>query len=170
MSLFMSAHSPGATNTKSNHIRLLCNHVLLLAGGPPWAYLPVSKVSACLPTSFEVPNGSSSAHFKAITFGGLTFCAMAGYEGELGKGTFYDDSVGSFEHDLVSALDDGVRHTVNVALAQAIQLIKHHLLDYAEQQGWDPQSSNQEEMQFSQDPTGSSSVANPHQADFEQLV
>ncbi|KAJ1167130.1 hypothetical protein NDU88_007523 [Pleurodeles waltl] len=94
---------------------------------------------------------------------------MAGYEGESGEGTFYDDSVGSFEQDLVYALDVGVRHTVNVALAQAIQLIKHHLLGFAEQQGWVPQSSSQEELPFLHD-TGSSSVANPHQADFEQLV
>ncbi|KAJ1172447.1 hypothetical protein NDU88_004294 [Pleurodeles waltl] len=58
---------------------------------------------------------------------------------------------------------------VSVALAQAIQPIKHHLLGFAEQQGWVPQSSSQEELQFSQD-TGSSSVANSHQVDFEQLV
>ncbi|KAJ1193411.1 hypothetical protein NDU88_002709 [Pleurodeles waltl] len=94
---------------------------------------------------------------------------MAGYEGEMGEGTFYDDSVGSFEHDFVYALDAGVWHTVNVALALAIQPINHHLLGFAEQQGWVPQFSSQEELPFSQD-TGSSSVANPHQSDFEQLV
>ncbi|KAJ1109989.1 hypothetical protein NDU88_007345 [Pleurodeles waltl] len=94
---------------------------------------------------------------------------MAGYEGDLGEGTFYDDSVGSFEHDLIHALDAGVRHTVNVALAQAIQPIEHHLLGFAEQQGWVPQSSGQAELPFSQD-SGSGSGANPHQADFEQLV
>ncbi|KAJ1123963.1 hypothetical protein NDU88_002430 [Pleurodeles waltl] len=70
--------------------------------------------------------------------------AVAGYEGESGKVTFYDDSVGSFEHDLVYACDAGVRHTVNAALAQAIQTIKHHLFGFAEQQGWVPQSSSQE--------------------------
>ncbi|KAJ1104210.1 hypothetical protein NDU88_001622 [Pleurodeles waltl] len=95
---------------------------------------------------------------------------MADYEEESGEGTFYDDSVVSFEQDLVYALDAGVRHAVNMALAQAIQPIKHYLLGFAEQQGWVPQSSSQEELPFSQDPTDSSSVANPHQADFEQLV
>ncbi|KAJ1102425.1 hypothetical protein NDU88_007475 [Pleurodeles waltl] len=94
---------------------------------------------------------------------------MAGYEGESGEGTFYDDSVGSFEHDLVYALNAGVRHTVNVALAQALQPIKHHLLGFAEQQSWVPHSSSQEELPFSQD-SSSGSGANPHQADFEQLV
>ncbi|KAJ1130189.1 hypothetical protein NDU88_008545 [Pleurodeles waltl] len=95
---------------------------------------------------------------------------MAGYEGESGESTFYDDSVGLFEHDFVYAFDAGVQHSVNVALAQAIQLIKYHFLGFAEQQGWVPQSSSQEELPFLQDPTDSSSVANPHQADFEQLV
>ncbi|KAJ1098944.1 hypothetical protein NDU88_004051 [Pleurodeles waltl] len=42
-------------------------------------------------------------------------------------------------------------------------------MGFAEQQGWVPQSSSQEELPFSQD-AGSGSGANPHQADFEQLV
>ncbi|KAJ1213132.1 hypothetical protein NDU88_000771 [Pleurodeles waltl] len=95
---------------------------------------------------------------------------MASNEGESGEGTFYDDSVRSFEQDLVYALDAGVRHTINVALDQAIQLIKHHLLGVAEQQGGVPQSSSQEALLVSQDPTSSSSVANPKKTDFQQLV
>ncbi|KAJ1128298.1 hypothetical protein NDU88_006677 [Pleurodeles waltl] len=94
---------------------------------------------------------------------------MAGYKGDSGEGTFYDDPDGSFEQDLVYALNAGVRHTVNVALAQAIQPIKHHLLGFAEQQGWMPHSRCQEELPFSRDPS-SASDANPHQADFDQLL
>ncbi|KAJ1123339.1 hypothetical protein NDU88_001810 [Pleurodeles waltl] len=93
--------------------------------------------------------------------------SIDGSEGDLGEGTFYDDSLGSFEHDLVYAFDAGVRHAVNVALAQAIQPIKHHLSGFAEQHGWVPQTSSQEELPFSQ---VSGLGANPHQADFEQLV
>ncbi|KAJ1135053.1 hypothetical protein NDU88_001508 [Pleurodeles waltl] len=94
---------------------------------------------------------------------------MDGYEGESGKVTFYDDSVGSFERDLVYALDAGVRHTVNVALDKATQTIKHLLMGFTDQQGWVPHCSSQEELPFSQDPSGSSSVANPHQADLNKL-
>ncbi|KAJ1125353.1 hypothetical protein NDU88_003785 [Pleurodeles waltl] len=94
---------------------------------------------------------------------------MAGYKGDSGEGIFYDDPDGSFEQALVYALDAGVRHTVNVALAQAIQPIKHHLLGFAEQQGWMSHSRIQEELPFSQDPS-SAFDANLHQADFDQLL
>ncbi|KAJ1168248.1 hypothetical protein NDU88_000195 [Pleurodeles waltl] len=94
---------------------------------------------------------------------------MAGYREDSGEGTFYDDPDGFFEQDLVYALNAGVRHTVNVALAQAIQPIKNYLLGFAEQQGWMPHSHSQEELPFSQD-LSSASDANPHQADFDQLL
>ncbi|KAJ1101211.1 hypothetical protein NDU88_006283 [Pleurodeles waltl] len=61
---------------------------------------------------------------------------MAGYEDQADDGYYLDEPAGSFEQDLVYALDAGVRHTVNQALAQAIKPIKHHLLGFAEQQGW----------------------------------
>ncbi|KAJ1099691.1 hypothetical protein NDU88_004790 [Pleurodeles waltl] len=62
--------------------------------------------------------------------------SMAGYEDQADDGYYLDEPGGSFEQDLVYALDAGVRHTVNQALAQAIKPIKHHLLGFAEQQGW----------------------------------
>ncbi|KAJ1135045.1 hypothetical protein NDU88_001490 [Pleurodeles waltl] len=73
------------------------------------------------------------------------------------------------QQDLVYAPDAGVRHTVNVALDKATQTIKHLLLGFTDQQGWVPHCSSQEELPFSQDPSGSSSVANPHQADLNKL-
>ncbi|KAJ1082676.1 hypothetical protein NDU88_002841 [Pleurodeles waltl] len=94
---------------------------------------------------------------------------MAGYRGHSREGTLYDDPDGSFQQDLVYALNAGVRHTVNVALTQVIQPIKHHLLGFAEQQGWMPHPRSQEELPFSQDPS-SASDANPHEADFDQLL
>ncbi|KAJ1177952.1 hypothetical protein NDU88_003203 [Pleurodeles waltl] len=97
---------------------------------------------------------------------------MAGYEEDSGEGTYYDDSVGPFEQDLVYALDAGARHTVNLALAHAVQPIKHHLLGFAEQQGRTQNSASRsyEELPFSQDPSGSNSDANPHLEDFEQMA
>ncbi|KAJ1112808.1 hypothetical protein NDU88_001069 [Pleurodeles waltl] len=81
---------------------------------------------------------------------------------------YYDDSVWSFEQDLVCALDSGIRHTVNVALAKAIQPIKQYFFDFDEQQGWIPGklSSSSEEASVLQGSAGSISD-NP---DFEQLV
>ncbi|KAJ1089360.1 hypothetical protein NDU88_002511 [Pleurodeles waltl] len=61
---------------------------------------------------------------------------MPGYEDQADDGYYLDEPAGSFEQDLVYALDAGVRHTVNQALTQAIRPIKHHLLGFAEQQGW----------------------------------
>ncbi|KAJ1175012.1 hypothetical protein NDU88_000303 [Pleurodeles waltl] len=61
---------------------------------------------------------------------------MAGYEDQADDGYYLVEPAGSFEQYLVYALDAGVRHTVNQALAQAIKPIKHHLLGFAEQQGW----------------------------------
>ncbi|KAJ1146577.1 hypothetical protein NDU88_012843 [Pleurodeles waltl] len=90
---------------------------------------------------------------------------------ESGEGPYYDDSVGSFEQDLVYALDSGVRHTVNVALAKAIQPIEQHLFDFTEQQGSisGNLSSGSEVPSVLQGFAGSISD-NPHVADFEQFV
>ncbi|KAJ1139406.1 hypothetical protein NDU88_005779 [Pleurodeles waltl] len=83
-----------------------------------------------------------------------------------------DDSAGSFEQDLVYALDAGVRHTVNQALAQAIRPIKHHLLGFAEQQGWVAPSGIQTviEPSLSGGFQTLKQSTNPHTADFESLI
>ncbi|KAJ1116608.1 hypothetical protein NDU88_004814 [Pleurodeles waltl] len=60
---------------------------------------------------------------------------MDAYDDQGGDEYYVDDPAGSFEHDRVYALDAGVRHTVNQALAQAIRPIKQHLIGFAEQQG-----------------------------------
>ncbi|KAJ1185900.1 hypothetical protein NDU88_002686 [Pleurodeles waltl] len=97
---------------------------------------------------------------------------MAGYEDQAGEKYYLDDSAGSFEQDLVYALDAGVRHTVNQALAQPIRPIKHHLIGFAEQQGWVAPSG----VQFIIEPSlsgGSQSIKqshNPHSVDFESLI
>ncbi|KAJ1164302.1 hypothetical protein NDU88_004747 [Pleurodeles waltl] len=74
--------------------------------------------------------------FLFLAFVRLLSVYMAGFEDQAGEEYYSDDSAGSFEQDLVYALDAGVRHTVNQALAQAIRPIKHHLIGFAEQQGW----------------------------------
>ncbi|KAJ1197305.1 hypothetical protein NDU88_001165 [Pleurodeles waltl] len=61
---------------------------------------------------------------------------MAAYDDQGSDEYYEDDPSGSFEQDLVYALDAGVRYTVNQALAQAIRPIKHHLIGFAEQQEW----------------------------------
>ncbi|KAJ1135246.1 hypothetical protein NDU88_001690 [Pleurodeles waltl] len=68
---------------------------------------------------------------------------MAAHEDQGGDEYYVDDPKGSFEQDLVYALDADVRHTVNQALAQAIRPIKHHLIGFAEQQGWVDLSGSQ---------------------------
>ncbi|KAJ1181241.1 hypothetical protein NDU88_006449 [Pleurodeles waltl] len=62
--------------------------------------------------------------------------SMAGYEDQANDEYYLEDSAGSSEQDLVYALDAGVRHTVNQALAQAIRPTKHHLIGFEEQQRW----------------------------------
>ncbi|KAJ1096407.1 hypothetical protein NDU88_001549 [Pleurodeles waltl] len=57
------------------------------------------------------------------------------YEDRRGDEYYVDDPAGSFEQDLVYALDAGVCHTVNQALAQAIRPIKHNLIGFAKQKG-----------------------------------
>ncbi|XP_078518076.1 uncharacterized protein LOC144782573 [Lissotriton helveticus] len=75
---------------------------------------------------------------------------------------YYDEEPDeSFEYDLVDALDQGVRHSVNTALVHAIGPLKRHLSDYAQQQGWIPSSSTKH---------SSKSPRNPHKSDFMKLA
>ncbi|KAJ1179569.1 hypothetical protein NDU88_004803 [Pleurodeles waltl] len=97
---------------------------------------------------------------------------MAGYEDQANDEYYLEDSAGSFEQDLVYALDAGVRHTVNQALTQAIKPIKHHLIGFAEQQGWVAPSG----VQLIVEPSlygGFQSLQLshiPHSADLESLI
>ncbi|KAJ1152393.1 hypothetical protein NDU88_005168 [Pleurodeles waltl] len=98
--------------------------------------------------------------------------SIAGYEDLADDGYHLDEPAGSFEQDLVYALDAGVRHAVNQALAQAIKPIKHHLLGFAEQQGWVASSSIQSIMEpsLSASTQATKQSHNPHAADFESLI
>ncbi|KAJ1128199.1 hypothetical protein NDU88_006578 [Pleurodeles waltl] len=97
---------------------------------------------------------------------------MAGYNDQAGNEYYVDDPAGSFEQDLVYALDAGVRHTFNQALAQAIRPIKHHLLGFAEQQGWvaplDVQALTEPSLSGGSQTLKQST--NPHAADYESLI
>ncbi|KAJ1114648.1 hypothetical protein NDU88_002883 [Pleurodeles waltl] len=97
---------------------------------------------------------------------------MAGYDDQAEELYYLDDTTGSFDQDLVYALDAGVRHSVNQALAQAIQPIKHHLLGLVEQQGWVAPASAQPigESSLSASTQASKQVTNQHAADFESLI
>ncbi|KAJ1141613.1 hypothetical protein NDU88_007941 [Pleurodeles waltl] len=83
-----------------------------------------------------------------------------------------DDTAGSFDQYLVYALDAGVRHSVNQALAQAIQPIKHHLLGLVDQQGWVAPVGAPPigESPFSASTQAAKQSSNPHAADFESLI
>ncbi|KAJ1166442.1 hypothetical protein NDU88_006845 [Pleurodeles waltl] len=97
---------------------------------------------------------------------------MAGYGDQAEDEYYFEEPAGSFEQDLVYALDAGVRHTVNQALAHAIKPIKHHLLGFAEQQGWVAPLGVQSIMEPSLS-AGTQSIReshNPHSADFETLI
>ncbi|KAJ1201938.1 hypothetical protein NDU88_005742 [Pleurodeles waltl] len=85
---------------------------------------------------------------------------------------YVDDPAGSFEHDLFYALDAGVRHTVNQHLAQAFRPIKHHLIGFAEQQGWMAPSGAQAitEPFLSGISQALKQGNNPHAADFESFI
>ncbi|KAJ1209130.1 hypothetical protein NDU88_004508 [Pleurodeles waltl] len=97
---------------------------------------------------------------------------MAGYEDQADDGYYLDELANSFEQDLVYALDAGVRHTVNQALAQAIKPIKHHLLGFAEQRGWVAPSGIQPIMEppLPVNTQASKQSTIPHSADFESLI
>ncbi|KAJ1096362.1 hypothetical protein NDU88_001504 [Pleurodeles waltl] len=97
---------------------------------------------------------------------------MAGYDDQAKELYYLDETTGSFDQDLVYALDAGVRHSVNQALAQAIQPIKHHLLGLVEQQDWVAPASAQPigESFLSSSIQASKQVTNPHAADCESLI
>ncbi|KAJ1090519.1 hypothetical protein NDU88_003651 [Pleurodeles waltl] len=96
---------------------------------------------------------------------------MAGYEDQANDEYYLEDS-GPFEKDLVHALNAGVRHTVNQALAQAIKPIKHHLIGFAEQRGWVAPSGVQSivEPSLSGGFRSLQQSHNPHSADFQSLI
>ncbi|KAJ1191933.1 hypothetical protein NDU88_001246 [Pleurodeles waltl] len=97
---------------------------------------------------------------------------MAGYEDHADDGDYLDEPTGPFEQDLVYNLDAGVRHTVNQALAQVIKPIKHHLLGFAEHQGWVAPSGIQPIMEppLPMNTQASKHSTNPQSADFESLI
>ncbi|KAJ1120397.1 hypothetical protein NDU88_008567 [Pleurodeles waltl] len=97
---------------------------------------------------------------------------MAAYNDQVGDDYYVDDPAGSFEQDPVYALDAGVCHTVNQVLAQAIRPIKHHLIGFAEQQGWVASSGPQivEEPSLSVSLQAHKLDRNPHTADFGSLI
>ncbi|KAJ1200454.1 hypothetical protein NDU88_004278 [Pleurodeles waltl] len=96
---------------------------------------------------------------------------MAPYDDQGDDEYYVDDPAGSFEHDLVYALDAVVRHIVNQALAQATRPIKHHLIGAAEQQGWVAPSGAQAltEPSLSGGSQALKQGNNPHAVDFESL-
>ncbi|KAJ1088644.1 hypothetical protein NDU88_001800 [Pleurodeles waltl] len=97
---------------------------------------------------------------------------MAGYDDQAEELYYLDDTAGSFDQDLVYALDAGVRHSVNQALAQAIQPIKHHLLGLVDQQGWVAPVGALPigESSFSASTQATKQTPNTHAADFESLI
>ncbi|KAJ1141857.1 hypothetical protein NDU88_008185 [Pleurodeles waltl] len=97
---------------------------------------------------------------------------MAGYDDPAEELYYMDDTAGSFDQDLVYALDAGVRHSVNQALAQAIQPIKHHLLGLVDQQAWAApvSASTMEDPSFATIPQSEKQLSNPHAADFQSLI
>ncbi|KAJ1101569.1 hypothetical protein NDU88_006636 [Pleurodeles waltl] len=97
---------------------------------------------------------------------------MAGYDDPAEELYYMDDTAGSFDQDLVYALDAGVRHSVNQALVQAIQPIQHHLLGLVEQQAWAApgSASTLEDPSFATIPQSEKQLSNPHAADFQSLI
>ncbi|KAJ1135498.1 hypothetical protein NDU88_001937 [Pleurodeles waltl] len=97
---------------------------------------------------------------------------LAGYEHQADDAYYLDEPAGSFQQELVYALDAGVRHTVNQALAKATKPIKHHLIGFAEQQGWVAPSGVQSiiEPSLSDCTQSIKQNHNPHSADFENLT
>ncbi|KAJ1092606.1 hypothetical protein NDU88_005716 [Pleurodeles waltl] len=100
------------------------------------------------------------------------FFSTAGYDDQAQDLYYLDDTAGTFDQDLVYALDAGVRHSVNQALAQAIQPIKHHLLGLVDQQSWVAPGGTQPsgEPSFAASTQAPKQISNPHAADFESLL
>ncbi|KAJ1160649.1 hypothetical protein NDU88_001144 [Pleurodeles waltl] len=97
---------------------------------------------------------------------------MAGYDDQAKDLYYMDDAAGSFDQDLVYALEAGVRHSVNQALAQTIQPIKHHLLGLVDQQAWAAPVSAPiiGDSSFAANPQPAKQTSNPHSADFQSLI
>ncbi|KAJ1129982.1 hypothetical protein NDU88_008341 [Pleurodeles waltl] len=97
---------------------------------------------------------------------------MAGYDDQAEDLYYIDDTAGSFDQDLVYALDAGVRHSVNQALVQAIQPIKHHLLGLVDQQAWTAPvgAPSLGDSSFAAGPQPAKQPSNPHAADFQSLI
>ncbi|KAJ1135426.1 hypothetical protein NDU88_001866 [Pleurodeles waltl] len=97
---------------------------------------------------------------------------MAGYDDQAEELYYMDDTAGSFDQDLVYALDAGVRHSVNQALSQAIQPIKHHLLGLVDQQAWAApvSASTMGDPSLAANPQPEKQLSNPHAADFQSLI
>ncbi|KAJ1084703.1 hypothetical protein NDU88_004849 [Pleurodeles waltl] len=97
---------------------------------------------------------------------------MAGYDDQAEDLYYIDDTAGSFDQDLVYALDAGVRPSVNQALVQAIQPIKHHLLGLVDQQTWSAPvgAPSLEDPSFAAGPQSAKQLPNPHAADFQSLL
>ncbi|KAJ1187747.1 hypothetical protein NDU88_004517 [Pleurodeles waltl] len=107
------------------------------------------------------------ARFRAILL-----CRMAGYDDQAEDLYYMDDTAGSFDQDLVYALDAGMRHSVTQAFAQAIQPIKHHLLGLVDQQAWAAPTSapTMGDSSFAAIPQPAKQPSNPHTADFQFLL
>ncbi|KAJ1180202.1 hypothetical protein NDU88_005424 [Pleurodeles waltl] len=65
-----------------------------------------------------------------------------------------------------------MRHSVDQALVQAIQPIKHHLLGLVDQQAWSAPvgALPMGELSFSADSQSAKQIPNPHAADFQSLL
>ncbi|KAJ1191432.1 hypothetical protein NDU88_000748 [Pleurodeles waltl] len=97
---------------------------------------------------------------------------MAGYDDQAEDLYYIDDTAGSFDQDLVYALNAGVRHSVNQALVQAIQPIKHHLLGLVDQQAWTAPvgAPSLEDPSFAAGQQSAKQPPNPHAADLQSLL
>ncbi|KAJ1166549.1 hypothetical protein NDU88_006949 [Pleurodeles waltl] len=83
---------------------------------------------------------------------------MAGYDDQAEDLYYMDDTAGSFDQDLVYALDTGVRHSVNQGLV--------------DQQGWVAPVSSPPlgDSSLAANPQSAKQSSNPHATDFESLI
>ncbi|KAJ1153745.1 hypothetical protein NDU88_006503 [Pleurodeles waltl] len=141
---------------------------------------PASPGTPFIQRSFQSVNPPLSARsFGALPFSFVYFPkgpdlqrSMAGYDDQAEALYYIDDTAGSFDQDLVYALDAGVRHSVNQALAQAIQPFKHHLLGLVDQPAWIAPVSAPSlgDPSFAASPQPAKQPSNPHAADFQSLI
>ncbi|KAJ1132429.1 hypothetical protein NDU88_010742 [Pleurodeles waltl] len=141
--------------------------------------VPIVSFTACEAVSFVSLKGPTRSA-RPLHFGipQDAFCCtldserMAGYDDQAEDLYYMDDASGSFDQDLVYALDAGVRHSVNQALAQAIQPIKHHLLGLVDQQAWAAPVSapTMGDSSFAANPQPAKQTSYPHSADFQSLI